>query len=120
VIPGINDDPAELRDVARFIAQEVGPETPWHLSRFFPNYRMLDRPPTPVGTLERAQQIGLEEGLHYVYLGNVAGESNTICHECGQMLIRRCGYWIAENHVQDGGCPTCGKAVAGVGMDVGR
>ena len=117
VIPGLNDDPAELRDVARFISQELGPETPWPLSRFFPNYRMLDRPPTPVGTLEWAQQIGLEEGLQYVYLGNVAGESNTICHGCGRLLIRRHGYSIAEHHIRDGCCPTCGATVAGVGMD---
>ncbi len=117
VIPGLNDGAAELRDVACFVAQELGPETPWHLSRFFPSYKMTDRPPTPVETLRRAQEIGLEEGLRYVYLGNVAGESNTTCHGCGQILIRRRGYWIAENHVWNGHCPTCGTPVAGVGME---
>ena len=117
VIPGLNDDPAELRDVAQFISRELGPETPWHISRFFPTYKMADRPPTPVETLRRARQIGLEEGLRYVYLGNVAGESNTTCHQCGQMLIRRHGYAIAENHVSDGCCPTCGASVGGVGME---
>ncbi len=116
VIPGMNDDLAELRDIARFIAHELGPETPWHLSRFFPTYHMTDRSATPVETLHRAQEIGLEEGLHYVYLGNVTGESNTHCHECGLLLIRRRGYWIAENRVRDGGCPNCGAPVAGVGM----
>ncbi len=117
VIPGLNDDPAELRDAARFVAQELGAETPWHLSRFFPTYHMTDRPPTPIETLRRAWEIGLDEGLHYVYLGNVAGESNTTCHQCGRLLIRRSGYWIAENHVRDGCCPTCRAAVAGVGME---
>jgi pyruvate formate lyase activating enzyme len=117
VIPGLNDDPAELRDAAAFMARELGPETPWHLSRFFPTYQMTDRPPTPVETLERAQEIGLEEGLRYVYLGNVAGESNTSCHQCGRLLIRRRGYWIGENHVRDGRCATCGAPVAGVGME---
>jgi pyruvate formate lyase activating enzyme len=117
VIPGLNDDPAELRDAAQFVAQELGPETPWHISRFFPTYKMTDRPPTPIETLQRAQEIGLAEGLRYVYLGNVAGESNTSCHQCGQLLIRRSGYWIGENHLRDGRCPTCGAAVAGVGME---
>jgi pyruvate formate lyase activating enzyme len=119
VVPGLNDDPAELRDAARFVAQELGAETPWHLSRFFPTYHMTDRPPTPIETLRRAWEIGLDEGLHYVYLGNVAGESNTSCHQCGRLLIRRSGYWIAENHVRDGRCPTCGTPVAGVGMEGG-
>jgi pyruvate formate lyase activating enzyme len=117
VIPGVNDDPAELRDIAGFMSHQLGPETPWHISRFFPTYHMTDRPPTPVETLRRAQEIGLEEGLHYVYLGNVAGESNTHCHDCGHLLIRRRGYWIAENRVRDGCCPSCGTPVAGVGMD---
>lgn len=77
VIPGINDDPAELRDAAGFIAQELGPMTPWHISRFVPHHEMQDRPPTPLTTLRRGQEIGLEEGLSFVYIGNIAEESNT-------------------------------------------
>jgi pyruvate formate lyase activating enzyme len=78
---------------------------------------MTDVPPTPVETLRRTQEIGLEAGLRYVYVGNVPGEANTVCHKCGQMLIRRSGYQILENHVQpDGRCPNCGTLVAGVGM----
>jgi len=115
VIPGLNDDPTELRDIASFIAHDLGMGTPWHLSRFFPTYHMTDHPATPVETLHRAQEIGLEEGLHYVYLGNVTGESNTHCHECDLLLIRRRGYWISENRVRDGRCPNCGAPVAGVG-----
>jgi pyruvate formate lyase activating enzyme len=117
VIPGINDDPIELREAAQFVAQELGVGTPWHISRFFPSYNMTDRPPTPIETLEQAREIGLAEGLHYVYLGNVADESNTLCHQCGQLLIRRRGYRIVENHVQDGRCPACGMPVTGVGMN---
>jgi pyruvate formate lyase activating enzyme len=117
VIPGLNDDPDELRGIAQFVAQDLGPETPWHLSRFFPTYSMTDRPPTPVDTLRLAQDVGLDEGLRYVYLGNVAGESNTSCHQCGRLLIRRRGYWIGENNVDDGRCPTCGALVAGVAME---
>ncbi|HLE28768.1 MAG TPA: AmmeMemoRadiSam system radical SAM enzyme [Anaerolineales bacterium] len=117
IVPGINDDPAELRDAARFVAQELGVDTPWHISRFFPGYTMTDRPPTPIATLQQAREVGLAEGLHYVYLGNVADESNTLCHRCGRLLIRRRGYWIAENDVRDGRCFACGALVAGVGMN---
>ena len=116
VIPDINDDPKELREVAQFISQELGPETPWHISRFHPGYLMADRPATPARTLQKAQEIGLDEGLYYVYQGNVAGESNTYCHGCGQLLIRRSGYWISANNIRDGCCPSCSKPVAGIGM----
>ena len=117
VIPGINDDQAELQDAAQFVARELGPQTPWHLSRFFPAYKMTEVPPTPVATLQQARQIGLEAGLHHVYMGNVPGEEDTFCHHCGRHLIRRAGYWIQENYVRpDGCCPACGTPMAGVGM----
>ena len=117
VIPGINDDDGELKDAANFVATELGPDTPWHISRFFPAYKMTDVPPTPLETLQRAREIGLATGLRYVYVGNVPGEANTVCHACGQMLIRRSGYRILENYVQAGDrCPACGTPVAGVGM----
>ena len=117
VIPGINDDEGELKDVVDFVANELGVDTPWHISRFFPAYKMTDVSPTPVETLNRAREIGLEAGLRYVYVGNVPGEANTVCHKCGQILIRRLGYRILENRVQPNGrCPNCGMPVAGVGM----
>ncbi|MBW2035964.1 MAG: AmmeMemoRadiSam system radical SAM enzyme [Deltaproteobacteria bacterium] len=120
VIPGINDDDGELKDAADFVAKELGVDTPWHISRFFPNYKMTDVSPTPVERLDRAREIGLEAGLRYIYIGNLPGESNTVCHKCGQTLIRRLGYQILENRVQPGGhCPSCGTSVAGVGMKGG-
>lgn len=114
VIPGVNDDDGELKDAADFVATELGVDTPWHISRFFPAYKMTDVPPTPLETLNRAREISLEAGLHYVYVGNVPGEENTTCHKCGRLLIRRVGFCIVENHVSDGRCPDCGTPVAGV------
>ncbi len=117
VVPGINDDEEEIRDAAQFVAQELGPETPWHISRFYPGYKMTDRPPTPVNTLRRAEEIGREEGLRYIYVGNIPGEANTECHNCGALLIRRAGYRIVGNRIAEGQvCPDCGTLVAGVGM----
>jgi len=117
VVPGINDDEEEIRDAAQFVAQELGPETPWHISRFYPGYQMTDRPPTPVNTLRRAEEIGREEGLRYIYVGNIPGEANTECHNCGALLIRRAGYRIVGNRIAEGQvCPDCGTPVAGVGM----
>lgn len=114
VIPGINDDYAELREIARFIATQLGPETPWHLSRFFPHYQMSNIPPTPVSTLERALEISKDEGLLYVYLGNVGGESNTHCPHCKQLLIRRRGYRIGETNIEKGKCHHCNTKISGV------
>jgi pyruvate formate lyase activating enzyme len=122
VIPGINDDQAELQDVASFIAQELGVDTPWHVSGFVPAYKMIDVSPTHVSTLERARGIGLEAGLRYVYIGNVPGEANTSCHACGRLLIRRSAHFgILENHIgPEGNCPDCGTPVAGVGIWTGQ
>ena len=120
VIPGINDDTAEIRDAARFVAQELGVDTPWHISRFFPSYKMVNVPPTPYKTLIRAKEIGLEEGLKYVYVGNVPVDQsqNTVCPQCGHLLIQRNGYWIAKNDIKAGHCPVCGAEIAGVWGDV--
>ena len=114
IVPWLNDEKTELQDLAGFIAQELGTETPWHISRYYPSYQMVDHPATPLDTLENARHIGLEEGLRYVYLGNVEGETNTACYQCGRLLIRRQGYWIAENHIRDGRCPYCDTKIAGV------
>ncbi|MFH0809571.1 MAG: AmmeMemoRadiSam system radical SAM enzyme [Pseudomonadota bacterium] len=115
VIPGLNDSEAELRDIAGFI-RSVGVEVPWHVTQFFPTYRLTDRGRTPVATLARAREIGLEEGLRYVYTGNVPGETgeNTFCYSCGGLLIRRVGYHISQLGIVNGRCPTCGAAIDGV------
>jgi pyruvate formate lyase activating enzyme len=117
VIPGVNDTPSELRDAAQFVAQQLGPDTPWHISRFSPAYKMRDVPPTPLATLQLAQQIGLEEGLHYVYIGNIPGEGNdTFCPSCGRALIRRHNFGVIFNRMVNDRCPACGKPIAGIHM----
>ncbi|MGV8074256.1 MAG: AmmeMemoRadiSam system radical SAM enzyme [Syntrophobacteraceae bacterium] len=117
LIPGLNDDPGELRELAQFIVS-LGPETPWHVSRFYPTYRLLDRPPTPVETLRKARQIGLEAGLQYVYTGNIPGDEgeNTWCHKCGALLFERYGFSTKSKGLSNGVCAQCGTAPAGVGI----
>lgn len=118
VIPGLNDDRGELRELAGFIAQELGVDTPWHVSRFHPMYKMLDRGSTPVQTLEMAWAIGKEVGLRYVYMGNVPGArgENTYCYNCGKLIIGRFGFSVRERHIKDGRCAFCGAAIDGVGL----
>ena len=108
IIPGLNDGEQELRDIARFI-RGVGPEMPWHVTQFYPTYKLADRPRTPVSTLRRARKIGIEEGLRYVYEGNVPGEGgeNTYCYFCGAILIERNGLTLIKNHLKEGSCPHC-------------
>jgi pyruvate formate lyase activating enzyme len=116
VIPGHNDSEADLKGIARFLAGELGPETPWHVTAFYPTFRMLDRPPTPVATLRRARQIGLEAGLRYVYEGNVPGEGgeNTFCPACGRLVIERYGFRLGKLQVREGKCELCGQPIDGL------
>lgn len=117
LIPGVNDDTEELRDAAQFIVEELGPDTPWHLSRFFPAYKMRNISPTPESTVTRAVEIGKEAGLHYLYAGNSRQSGSTMCHACGELLVRRTGFAVVENRVTTAGtCPNCETPVAGVGM----
>lgn len=118
VVPGMNDSEAELRDIAHFIATELGGETPWHVSRFHPDYKMYDRGPTPPATLCRAYDLGRQAGLRYVYVGNLPGArlEDTFCPGCGRMVIGRWGFQVTERHIRDGACAHCGTMIDGVGM----
>jgi len=117
IIPGLNDTEKELREIAGFV-KGVGPEVPWHVSQFHPAYKLMDRSSTPVATVRRARDIGREEGLHYVYEGNVPGDGgeSTYCPACGAQLLERQGLILRRNRLQHGKCPECGTAIDGVGM----
>jgi pyruvate formate lyase activating enzyme len=118
VIPGHNDSEAELRALTAWIVENVGPLTPWHVSRFFPSHRMLDVPPTPFASLLRAADIGREAGLKYVYVGNAPQLSleDTSCVACGLLLIERNGYRTRSHLTTEGACPGCARPLEGVGL----
>ncbi len=119
VIPTFNDDLGMIREMCRWIATHLGPETPLHLSRFHPMYQLRNLPPTPVEFLLDARKEALECGLQHVYVGNVMGSDaeHTYCPNDGTLLIERYGYAIHRNALVDGACPTCGRSVAGVWSD---
>lgn len=114
VVPYQNDSQEELTEIARFIAG-VDPNIPWHISRFHPDYKYTDTPPTPVDTLRKAQAIGKDEGLKFIYIGNVPGASaDTLCPGCGKTIIRRSGFSTQRSELKDSRCPNCGEYIAGV------
>jgi pyruvate formate lyase activating enzyme len=116
VIPGCNDSDEELRDIARFIAGELGPEVPWHVTAFFPTYKILDRPRTPAATLRRGRDIGFAAGLRYVYVGNTSDEEgeSTFCPACGAKVIDRSAFSLRGMRLKDGACEFCGEKLAGI------
>ncbi len=118
VVPGWNDSEAELRSLARFLAG-VSPDIPWHVTAFHPDYKMTDRDWTPARSLVRAAEIGQEEGLHFVYAGNIPGRTgsleNTYCPSCKASLVERVGFRVPMNRLgPDGLCPGCGARIPGV------
>ncbi len=115
LIPGRNDGEDELRSISSFLAS-ISPDIPWHVSRFYPTYRLLDVPPTPLESVDRAVRVGREEGLRYVYGGNVPGHDSesTACPECGALVIERRGFTLSKNLVKQGRCASCGGEIAGL------
>lgn len=107
VIPTFNDDEEEIKDFCRWVV-ELDPSIPVHFTAFYPQYKMLDVPPTPIETLNRAYEIGKDKGIEYVYLGNVHSDrDNTYCPNCGALLIKRSGFSILDNKIRDKKCPRC-------------
>lgn len=117
MIPGLNDAPEETDALTRWIVEHLGPDVPVHFTAFHPDWRLLDRPPTPAATLTRARAIALANGLRHAYTGNihdVAGQS-TSCHGCGTVLIARDGYVLGAWRLDERGrCAACGEPCAGV------
>lgn len=116
IIPGKNDSPDHIRRLCEWIRDNLGSDTPLHLSRFTPQFQLKNLPPTPLETLREAHQIARESGLLYVYIGNVIGakEESTFCPHCGRMIIKRKGYDIIENHIHSGRCGFCGQPIKGI------
>ena len=115
IIPGENDSDDELKRLAEFIADKAGPDTPWHVSRFYPIYHMADKDPTSAEALFKAIEIGKAAGLRYIYVGNLPGSKaeSTYCYNCGDIVIERHGYMIAKNSITEGNCPKCQTKIAG-------
>lgn len=115
IIPGLNDSVTELEAIAEFIAS-VDPFIPWHVTAFYPTYKLTDRPPTPADALQRARSIGLAAGLKHVYEGNIsgAGGEDTVCPSCQALLVKRYGFRVVENRLVHGRCRQCGERLAGI------
>ncbi len=114
LIPKLNDDPGELRRLASWIVEHLGPDVPLHFTAFHPDFKLQDKPRTPPETLHAARRIALDAGLHYVYEGNIRSEAaDTCCPGCGEILIRRSWHDVIENSLRDGACPSCGRAIPG-------
>ena len=116
LIPTLNDSPAEIEQMTKWIKRELGPDVPVHFTRYYPTYKITNIPPTPVKTLERAREIALKNGLHFAYVGNVPGHpgENTYCPKCGKKVIERTGYKILRNNINQGRCKFCKEPIPGV------
>ena len=116
MVPGKNDDMKQVSAMCQWIRNELGEDVPLHFSRFYPRYKLKGVPPTPVSTLEKARSIAMDQGLNYVYIGNVADHpaGHTYCPECKKMLIRRIGYKVKTLAIRNGKCKYCQKPIAGI------
>jgi pyruvate formate lyase activating enzyme len=116
IIPTLNDSDDDIGKLCRWVKANLGADTPLHFSRFFPHYKMRNLPPTSAKTLDTARRIAMDEGLFYVYIGNIRSREgqNTYCPGCGGLLIERSGYRILQNRLGGGSCPVCGRVIYGV------
>lgn len=114
IVPGVNDSREELTQIANFIANEMDPFTPWHISAFHPDYKMTETERTPVKTLQMAKEIGRNAGLNYIYMGNIGEHSHTRCPACHTLLVERDVYHVINNDIIDNCCPKCGREIEGI------
>ena len=113
LIPGINDDESQINGLAGFIADELGKDTPWHISRYFPQPQFRDIPATASETILKAVKTGKDAGLQFVYAGNLGSNEDTYCPVCGELLVARSSLWMTDNKIAQGTCPKCGTKIAG-------
>lgn len=115
IVPDENDSDDELKQLAEFIVNSTGPDTPWHVSRFIPQYKYLDSHATPIATIQKAERIGKQAGLKFIYPGNIPGtkSESTFCPNCDKLLIERQGYRIISNKIVNSACPKCKTTIAG-------
>lgn len=114
IVPGINDAPEETKQLCRWVITKLGPDTPLHFSQFYPMYKMSHVQPTPISTLVRTREIALNEGLNYIYIGNVPGEKgeNTYCPKCKTLLVERYGVQLTNwNLTEEMQCPKCNTPI---------
>ncbi len=116
MVPTLNDNPEKIREMARWLMDNVGKDVPIHFSRFFPQYRLTNLPPTPISSLERAYEVCREEGLQYVYVGNVPGHKteSTYCPSCSKVIVARRGYRVSSIDIENGQCRFCGEKIPGI------
>ena len=116
VVPTLNDSEKMLNGLADWIVSEIGPDVPIHFTRFHPDYKLLNLPPTPISTLEQAREIAMAKGIHYAFVGNVPGHpgNSTYCPKCGKIVIKRTGLFTTEIHLKDGRCEYCNYKIAGI------
>jgi pyruvate formate lyase activating enzyme len=119
LIPGENDGEAEIEEMTQWVVARLGPDVPLHFSAFHPDWKMLDKPPTPAATLTRARRIALKNGVRYAYTGNVHDPvgGSTFCHGCGKLLIERDWYELGDWNLRRGACASCRTKVAGIFED---
>ncbi|TKJ32368.1 AmmeMemoRadiSam system radical SAM enzyme [bacterium (candidate division B38) B3_B38] len=119
IVPTLNDSPEEIDQMTRWIGENLGREVPVHFTRYHPTYKIKNIPPTPVKTLEKARDIALKNGLHYVYVGNVPNHpaENTYCASCEKVVIKRVGYRIIEVNLNEGKCKFCQNPIPGIWKD---
>jgi pyruvate formate lyase activating enzyme len=113
-VPGLNDDQTQLEGLASFIAERLGKVTPWHISKYFPNYQYDASAPTSMRSIQNAVSIGRKAGLKFIYVGNSGVDLPTRCPSCGEVLIERDGFRPRVNRLQQGHCPVCGTKIPGV------
>jgi len=116
IVPTLNDDFNKIREMCRWIKDNLGNDVPLHFSRFYPMYKLENLPSTPVETLLKAKEIAVDLGLRYVYIGNIPTKEheNTHCHVCKKLLVKRLGFSVLENNIKQGRCKFCSERIAGV------